>query len=228
MSTVPIVRPISKMVFPAWLAIASGEAGLVSFCCLMTYLFTPAFHMDESGAMPRTARVLMDTNFLAAMLQALFMLPMVGRLAGMSSQRSPVPSRIAFLLGITGFSLVALFRVLTILHPAVSDILFMAPIGLTGMWLFIVNWLSKGSYARALQILGMIAAVFLIGVGLNFVFNGGLAVLTKGPLAYGNDVPFHIGLALTGAPAFTLFPFWSILLGIRFLKAPDRNEQMAG
>ncbi len=219
MVTIATDRPLKEMRFQAWLAIASALAGLLSFSCLMTYLFTPSFLMDDSGTMPHAARVLMNTNFLAAMLQAVLMLPVVSVLSRMSGQRSPVPSRIASLLGITGFSLVALFRVLPIFDPVVSDILFMAPTGLVGMWLLLINWLSKGIQSRAIVILGMIAGFFLFGVGLNFAFNGGAAVFTQGPLAYGNNVPFHIGLGLTGAPGFTLFPLWSILLGVRLLKA---------
>lgn len=227
MVTVPTDRPLKERRFQAWLAIASGLAGLLSFSCLITYLFTPSFRMGNSGTMPHAARMLMNTNFLAAMLQAVFILPVVGGLSGMSGQRSPLLSRIAGFLGITGFSLVALFRVLPIFNPAVSDILFMAPTGLIGTWVLIINWLSKGTQSRAIVILGMIAGVFLFGVGLNFAFNGGVAVFTQGPLAYSNNVPFHIGLGLTGAPAFTLFPLWSILLGIRLLKIPSKTEQAA-
>jgi hypothetical protein len=227
MSTLSISRPIRDLFFPGWLAITSGLAGLLSFAFLLTYLFNPASHMDESGAMPHAARLLLNTDFMAAMLQAVLMLPVVSRLDCTTRQQSPVPTRIASFLGMTGFSLVALLRVLTIFKAAVSDILFMAPTALVGMWLLLVNWLLKATYSRAIQILGIIVAVLLIGVGLNFFFNGGLAVFTKGPLAYGNDVPFHIGLTLTGAPAFTLFPAWSILLGIRFLKTSRIGEQPA-
>jgi hypothetical protein len=42
-----------------------------------------------------------------------------------------------------------------------------------------------------------------------------------------SNVPFHIGLGLTGTPAFTLFPLWSIILGIQLLKIPDKTEQLA-
>jgi hypothetical protein len=153
----------------------------------------------------------MNTNFLAAMLQAIFLLPLVSPLSG--------TRRIARILGIAGFSLVAILRLLPIVLPAVSDILFMLPIGLVGIWLLLVNGRPSSPRSRATRTLGTIAAVFLLGVALNFLFNGGLAVFTRGPFAYGNDIPFHIGLALTGAPAFTLFPVWSILLGIR-LRTP--------
>ena len=168
MDTVANAHQTREIRFAAWLAIASGLAGLLSFSCLMTYLLTPSFRMDDSGRMSHAARLLMNTNFLAATLQAVFMLPVVRRLSGKSGQRSPQLSRIASLLGITGFSVVALLRVLPIFNPAVSDILFMAPTGLIGMWLLIVTWRSKGTQSRAAVILGMVAAVFLFGVGVNF------------------------------------------------------------
>ena len=203
----------------AWFAIASGLAGFLSFGCLMSYLLIPGFLMDESGAIPRTGRLLLNTDFMAAMLQALLLLPLARHIASVT-RLSPV----IYILGVEGLSLVAICRVLPIFNPAVSDILFMVPTGLVGVWLFLTSRLLKGTISKAIAILGTVAGAFLVGVALNFIFNGGLAVFTQGPFAYGNNVPFHIGLALTGAPAFTLFPLWSILVGVRLLKVARTSD----
>jgi hypothetical protein len=204
---------------PAWLAIASGLAGLLSFGCLLSYLLIPGFLMNESGAIPRAGRILLNTDFLAAMLQALLLLPLAGRITRVTRQSS-----IVHIVGVVGMSLVALCRVLPIFRPTVSDILFMLPTGLVGIWLLFTSRRLQGTISKAVTILGSVAGVFLAGVTLNFVFNGGLAVFTRGPFAYGPNVPFHIGLALTGAPGFTLFPLWSILVGIQFLKVFRKSE----
>jgi hypothetical protein len=202
----------------AWFAVASGLAGLLSFGCLLSYLLIPGLLMDESGAIPRAGRILLDIDFLAAMLQALLLLPLAGRIARVTQQ-----SPIVWIIGVAGMSLVALCRVLPIFKLTVSDILFMLPTGLVGIWLLFTSRRLQGIIAKAVAVLGMVAGVFLAGVTLNFVFNGGLAVFTQGPFAYGPNVPFHIGLALTGAPGFTLFPLWSILVGMQFLKISRKS-----
>jgi hypothetical protein len=116
---------------------------------------------------------------------------------------------------------VGLLRLAALVDAGVSDILFMVPTGLVGVWLVAVNWDNPRALPAWMRILGGIAGICLFGVGLNFLFNGGLAVFSKGPLAYENDVNFHIGLGLSGFPGFTLFPTWSVLLGLRFLRRPN-------
>jgi hypothetical protein len=113
---------------------------------------------------------------------------------------------------------VGLLRLAALVDAGVSDILFMVPTGLVGVWLAAVNWNNPRALPEWMRILGEVAGICLFGVGLNFLFNGGLAVFSKGPLAYENDVNFHVGLGLTGFPGFTLFPIWSVLLGLRFLR----------
>jgi hypothetical protein len=94
MDTVPNGHHTREIRFAAWLAIASGLAGLLSLSCLMTYLLTPSFRLDDSGRMPHAAQLLMNTNFLAAMLQAMFMLPVVSRLSGRSAS-DPLSSAVS-------------------------------------------------------------------------------------------------------------------------------------
>ena len=189
----------------AWCSILSGLAGLLSFACLLAYLTHPALRIDDSGATPPIGRLLLNSDFFAAILQALLLIPLANLLARRHSDPPQTTGRVTWLLGLAGLSMVALLRLLPILTPTVSDILFMLPIGLIGAWLLRLNWPPKRMTSRATAILGTVAAICLIGVSLNFLFNGGTAVFTQGPLAYSSNVPFHVGLALTGTPAFILF-----------------------
>jgi hypothetical protein len=69
-----------------------------------------------------------------------------------------------------------------------------------------VNWNNPRTQPSWMRILGGIARICLFGVGLNFFFNGGLVVFFKGPMTYGDDANFHIGLGLSGLLGFMLFP----------------------
>jgi hypothetical protein len=146
------------------------------------------------------------------------MVPVALALSTLSHDKAPSASRISVVVGIIALLGVAIARLLLLISPAVSDILFMGPMGFVGLWLIAVNWLSAGVITRALRILGMIAGLGLTILGASFFFLGGLAVLTDGPFAYANNVNFHIGIAIGGFPAFILYPTWAILIGRRLLR----------
>ena len=129
------------------------------------------------------------------------------------------------MLGIVALGGVAVLRLVALIDPAVSDILFMIPMGLVGVWLAVVNWDDPRALPGWMRILGGVAGICLLGVGLNFFFNGGLVVFSKGPMAYADDVNFHIGLGLSGFPGFTLFPIWCMLLGLQSLRAGNGCRQ---
>jgi hypothetical protein len=121
------------------------------------------------------------------------------------------------MLGLVALVAVGLLRLIAMVDVAISDILFMLPMGLVGAWLVAINWANPMALPKWMRIWGAVAGVGLVGVGLNFIFNGGLAVFTEGPMAYGDNVQFHIGLGLFGFPGFVLFATWSVLLGLRLL-----------
>ena len=201
------------------LAIGSGILGIFSFACLIAYITTPSFQMQASGVVAPTGKLLLTTQFLSSMAQALLMIPVAVWLYRVRRRRSPGLGRTGMMMGILALGGVALLRLVALVDPAVSDILFMIPMGLVGIWLAVVNWDDPQVLPRWMRILGGIAGICLFGVGLNFFLNGGLIVFSKGPLAYGDDVNFHIGLGLSGLPGFTLFPVWCILLGLRFRRS---------
>jgi hypothetical protein len=203
------------------LAIVSGILGILSFGCLVAYITTPTLQMQASGVVSPVGKLLLRVDFLSSMVQAMLMIPVAIWLHRNGGRRSPGFDRSVMILGVVALGGVGLLRLAALVDAAVSDILFMVPTGLVGVWLVAVNWDNPRALPAWMRILGGIAGICLFGVGLNFLFNGGLAVFSKGPLAYENDVDFHIGLGLTGFPGFTLFPIWSVLLGLRLLRPPN-------
>jgi hypothetical protein len=157
------------------------------------------------------------------MVQALLLIPAVDALLRLGGPRISRLSQVAAAVGIVALSMVALMRLLLLVNPAVSDILFMGPMGFVGGWLVVVNRLLAHQLSKSSRVLGTIAGVGLVIVGASFFFLGGLVVLTDGPFAYANDVDFHAGIALGGLPGFTLFPIWAILVGRELLaeRAPN-------
>jgi hypothetical protein len=201
-----------------WSAIASGVVGIVSFVCLIAYLTTQVDQFIQSGVMPPAGRILLTTNYVGVLVQALLMVPVAFAVSTLMRDKTPTASRIFLVVGIVALLGVALARLLLLFSPAVSDILFMGPMGFVGVWLIAVNWLSAGVISRVLRITGMIAGLGLTILGASFFFLGGLAVLTDGPFAYANNVNFHTGIRIGGVPGSILYPIWAILFGRRLLR----------
>lgn len=187
---------------------------------LLAYITTPALQMQESGGVPPMGALLLTVQVLSSAAQVLMMIPVAIWLNGMVGRRSPAIGRKGLIqgwtiLGVVALAGVAILRLAGMVDTAVSNILFMLPMGLVGAWLVAVNWNNPIALPRWMRIWGLLAGLGLVGVGLNFLFNGGLAVFSNDPMAYGDDVNFHIGLGLFG---FSLFATWSVLLGLRSLR----------
>jgi hypothetical protein len=200
-------------------AIASGVVGIVAFGCLVAYLATQVSEFGRTGVMPAAGRILISMNYVGVAVQALCLIPAVIALDRMGGSRSPGLSKWAMRMCVSALVIVIVVRLLIFVSPAVSDILFIAPMGFVGVWLLVINGFLKGLLPGWLRIVGLIAGAGLTVVGLNFFFNGGMAVFTHGPWAYADDIPFHKGLALGGLPGFILFPIWAIFAGIRLARS---------
>jgi hypothetical protein len=199
-------------------AIFSGAIGIVAFGALMAYLATQFSAYSNTGVMPLAGKVLLSVDYAGVAIQALLMIPAVITFDRLGEWKSPRFGKWAKVVGVSALVVVAIVRLLIFVSPSVSDILFMAPMGFVGAWLLAVNGFTKNVFPRWLRFLGLVAGAGLTVVGLNFFFNGGMAVFTRGPWAYADDVPFHKGLALGGLPGFILFPIWGILVGIRLAR----------
>lgn len=207
----PTAYPGSRLAGRA--ALASGVFGMLSTGCLIAYLTTQAQQFMASGVMPPLGAILLQGNFLGSLAQALCMVPVAIALHAIARRRAPVTSRSLLVVGVVALLSVALLRLLHMIDPAMSDILFMAPTGFVGLWLLVINTLLAGEWSKPLRITGMIAGIGLMIVGASFFFLGGLVVLTEGPYAYGPDADFHLGTAIGGIPGFILFPVWALLVG---------------
>ena len=210
-----------------WLAIVSGALGICSFASLIVYITSPDLQMQESGAAAPIGEQLLTVQFLSSAAQVFLMIPVAILLyrwdAWTSSKLERNRAVLSWtILGVVALAAVGLLRLIAMVYTGVSDILFMLPMGLVGAWLVAINWENPIALPGWMRIWGAVAGLCLVGVGLNFLFNGGLAVFSKGPLAYGSDVNFHIGLGLFGFPGFALFATWSVLLGLRLLRSSPR------
>ncbi|GHH16761.1 hypothetical protein GCM10008023_21140 [Sphingomonas glacialis] len=208
----------------------SGGLGICAFGSLIAYVTTPSLQMQTSGGVPPMGALLLTVQFLSFAVQVLMMIPVAIRLFGMSGRRSPAPGRNGIfqgwtILGVVALAGVAILRLAAMVDVAISDILFMLPMGLVGVWLVAVNCKNPIAFPGWMKIWGLVAGLGLVGVCLNFLFNGGLAVFSNDSMAYGNDVNFHIGLGLFGFPGFSLYATWSILLGLRL---PGPSNESAG
>lgn len=202
-----------------WAAIASGATGFVAIGALIAYLATQASEFIGTGVMPPLGKALITSNYAAVLLQALLMIPVAFALHALGRRRAPGTSRAALYVAVISLGGVALVRFLLLLSPAVSDILFMGPMGFVGLWLVAVNWLLAGVLPIWLRVLGTIAGIGLVILGASFFFLGGILVLWDGPFSYTNNVNFHVGIAIGGFPGFIIYPLWAIFLGRNLLRA---------
>ncbi|MDO7843425.1 hypothetical protein [Sphingomonas immobilis] len=189
---------------------------------MITYITSPDLQMEESGAVAPIGQLLLTAQFLCSAAQVFLMIPVAICFYRWDQRRLPgvgrnLVARHWTMLGVVALGAVGVLRLIAMIDVAISDIVFMLPMGLVGAWLIAINWANPMALPKWLRIWGTVAGVGLVGVGLNFIFNGGLAVFTEGPMAYGNNVQFHIGLGLFGFPGFVLFATWSVLLGLRLL-----------
>lgn len=198
-------------------AISSGLIGLVSFACLIIYLATQASQFIATGVMPPLGRLLINANYVGTLLQALLMVPVARELPAWLGEPASGPDNMIMRVGVAALLGVVIVRLLQFASPAVSDVLFMAPLGFVGLWLIAVNLRAGKELHAAMRLLGVIAGLGMAILGGSFFFLGGLAVLTDGPFAYTNNVPFHQGIAIGSPAAYVLYPIWCGLIGRKLL-----------
>jgi hypothetical protein len=186
---------------------------MLSFASLIAYLATQETQFATTGIMPPMGRLFITTNYVGVLLQALLMIPVARAVHSLVKDRAPAASRVNLNVALVALSGVALLRFLLLLSPAVSDILFMAPMGFVGLWLITSNWLLAGTISNTLRVVGTLAGVGLVILGASFFFLGGLLVFRDGPYSYANNVNFHIGIGIGGFPGFIVYPIWTIFLG---------------
>lgn len=107
--------------------------------------------------------------------------------------------------------------------------LYMAPIGLVGIWLLLVNKKDDTLFSRAIVWAGTIAGLGLLLVGIGFVVYGSFVapeVFTR-PLTNAEidaqslttpNLIAHICMAVGTLLGRVVYPIWTIALGLRAVR----------
>jgi hypothetical protein len=206
----------SNLRLSGWLAIVSGIAAVITIASLITYLATQVDIYLETGVMPMAGAILLFICVVGATVQALSMIPVAFTLDSLARERSGGLSRAILAVGVVALCLIVLLRLLPLASSAVSDILFMGPMGFLGAWMVVINRLLKGKISRGVRFTGVAAGVGFFVAGCGFFFLGGIDSVMS-PNAYAENLPFHYTLWFGAIPGFILFPIWAILLGRRLL-----------
>jgi hypothetical protein len=213
--------PVSRT---AKMALLSGAIGLVAFAFLIAALAAPQ---------PAPNSLRRETNFFrwqdaGVILQAIAMLPVTVGIYRVTELRAPDWSRLCVALGLFAQTALIVSSAL-IFTQTTSDMLYMAPVGLIGLWLLMVNRTRDGLVSTGVGWTGRVAGVGLLLIGAGFVVYGifvAPAVFLR-PLSNAEieaqswtqaNVIAHIGMAAGTLLGRAVYPIWAILLGRQFLR----------
>jgi hypothetical protein len=207
-----------------WLAIASGLLGALAFGLLLAALIVPQPNSNTTRRF--------ETLFLwqdgAVILQTVLMVALTLSLHALIRSQSARWSRIWVGFGLLAQTLL-LLSLLLLFAGVSSDMLYMAPQGLLGVWLIVTNALLAGVLGRSVRVTGQLAGLGLSVIGLGFLTFAlfvAPAVLT-GPLtsAQIDALPWntpnqiaHIGMMVGTLVGLTTYPIWTLLLGRTLLR----------
>lgn len=197
-----------------WSAIGSGVFGILAICSLLGYLVL----RDTSEA---EGILISRVHDAAAVFQFILMIPVAFGLRKLSQKSSGGMSKAIFNTGIVAICFAALFLLL-IFPKIVSDILYMIPQGVFGIWLMIVNWRLKKLIHPFLRWFGIVVGLGLALVGTFplgfaiFVNMDSIRIPAAPPMYYPATSAnmFLHQILYTGSfmGVFTL-PVWTILTG---------------
>lgn len=209
----------------AWSVIISGILGAIAFGFLLYAVLGRG-----SGALVQSEYVLMfNLHDAVAMLQFLFLIPLVFAFHKLSLQRDNAMSRTTRMTGIISMSLTA-FTLLLVFPGVLSNGIYTFPQAIFGGWLIVVNGQLAGLLPSPLRWFGkfiglglIIFGSFLVGYTL-FVDPINLRIpaatideMERVPFTPANQ--FLHQLIWVGSLMGVLpLPFWTILTGIRLLR----------
>lgn len=156
------VRRVRSPRFVGWASIAAGTLGLLALGVLILALKARA---SDAAINPYANRIGVSragfrAHDLGTVLQALLMIPAVlvsSELTGADRDKT----RRLVALGLIGQITVALFLLLAFASN-VSDMLYMLPQGLVGLWLILVSARTRYSLSRGATWIGMISGIGLV------------------------------------------------------------------
>ena len=213
----------------AKLALLSGVIGLVAFAFLIAALAAPPPAPDSL----RRETQLFRWQDAGVILQALTMVPVTLGIYRLTAMRSPEWSRLCVTLGLFAQAALIVSSAL-IFTNTTSDMFYMAPVGLVGVWLLLVNRKQDGIVSTAVAWTGRVAGFGLLLIGAGFVLYGIFVAPSVfiGPLSNAEiesqswtqaNIIAHIGMAAGTLLGRAVYPVWAILLGRHLLKIGGAN-----
>ena len=212
--------------YTARLTVLSGLIGLVAVGCLIAALFAPT---------PSAHSMRRETNFFrwqdaGVILQALLMVPVTLGLYRLSTEARGLGNRLLAGLGVIAQIMLVICSSLIFTGTA-ADMLYMAPLGLVGIWLLAVS--GGPSVSRSVVWTGRIAGFGLLLIGIGFLIYGAfvapaifLRPLTNAEIdAQSLTTPnlvAHICMALGTLLGRLGYPIWALLMGRALLHSRDR------
>jgi hypothetical protein len=207
-------------------AVVAGFLGIIGTGLLIAALFAPT---PAPGTMRReTVLFLWQDAFV--ILQGLAMIPVTLRLYRLRSDRDGAGGR-TLALGLIAQVGVVITTAL-IFTDTVSDMLYMGPIGLVGLWVFLVNRPRVALTSPKVAWTGRVAALGLLLVGVGFLIYGALvaptvfvrplttAEIDAQTLTLANLIS-HLCLAVGTLLGRVLYPIWIMLLGRTWLRVSE-------
>lgn len=206
------------------IALVSGVLGILAVGLLVAALVAPT---PAPGTMRRA------TSFFAwqngfVVLQALSMIPVTLGLFRATSQTNPDGRLLAVSVGL--LAQIALIPSAGLLITGtVSDMLYMAPIGLVGLWLLLINKRDGELFTPGIVWAGRIAGFGLLLIGVGFMIYGIFvapavfirpltdAELDAQSLTTANLIA-HVCMAAGTLLGRLLYPIWIVVLGRRMIQ----------
>jgi hypothetical protein len=213
-----------------WAAIGSGTIGIFSVGALIGYLILRASNSDAGIHMNRFHDV-------GVIVQFLLLIPALVALQKISQRQVSGISQASLTTAILAICFIVLFLVL-IFPKIVSDILYMLPQGIFGVWLIFICLRMKGILFKGLRWFGIVVGIGLTLVGIFFV--GYTIFVSIIPLRIpaasieeASEIPItqaniylHYFLDIGTLLGVLTLPFWTILLGRRLLREKRSVAQL--
>lgn len=202
----------------------SGLVGILAVGLLIAALAAPT---PAADSMRRETSLFAWQN-AAVVFQALAMVPVTLGVSQLFGKTAPMASRRLLLIGLVG-QITLILAAGLLLTGTVSDMLYMAPIGLVGLWVLLVSKSNPLTFPRGVRWLGLIAGSGLSLIGLGFILYGAFvapAVFVR-PLTSAEidaqslttpNLIAHLCMAAGTPFGRVLYPIWTLALGVRMIR----------
>ena len=216
------------------IALLSGLLGLLGVGLLIAALAAPTPAPDSM----RRSTSLFAWQNAAVVMQALTMIPVTIDLFRGVSQSKPKGGLLTVSIGLFG-QLALILAAGLFFTGTVSDMLYMAPLGLVGLWLLLLNSRDNELFSRAIAWTGRVSGIGLLLIGIGFMIYGAFvapAVFIR-PLSNAEldaqslttpNLIAHICMAAGTLLGRLIYPIWAIVLGRQMTRFAYRRPWRTG